>query len=98
MRSSAPGQAFTINLYSWIDANDDDVVDAGELTWLDSDDTDPDTGAWSFEDLGPLAGGASYYVAEEGELGWTQTYGEDGYVIAATSGNDAIMFAFTAHQ
>ena len=39
--------------------------------------------------VGPLAGGAKYFVREEGEGGWTQTCGGDGYLINATSGNDS---------
>ncbi|MDP2356767.1 MAG: SdrD B-like domain-containing protein, partial [Beijerinckiaceae bacterium] len=29
-----------------------------------------------------------YFVSEEGESGWTQTFGEDGHIITATSGDD----------
>ena len=48
-------------------------------------------GHYRFENLGPLAPGETYVVSEDqtdianGE--WTQTFGHDGYVVAATSGN-----------
>src|SRR5262249_53246485 len=86
--AGTPGQTFTINLYDWHDTGDN-VVQAGELTLLDTTETDETTGAWSFTDLGPLASGDKYYVKEVGETGWTQTFGKDGYVITPTSGTDS---------
>ncbi|MBR0659909.1 hypothetical protein, partial [Neoroseomonas oryzicola] len=82
-----PGQTFTINLYTFTDADDDGVRDAGEaLTFVSTTETDATTGAWAFGNLGPLAGLQKYYVAEAGETGWTQTVGTDGYVTDPTSG------------
>jgi hypothetical protein len=82
------GTAFTINLYDWLD-DGDDVVETGELTLLATTETSLVDGSYSFGDLGPLDPGHAYYVKEEGETGWTQTYGTDGYIVEATSGNDA---------
>ncbi|TAK56769.1 MAG: T9SS type A sorting domain-containing protein, partial [Bacteroidetes bacterium] len=42
-------------------------------------------GSYSFSDLGP----GVYTVSEETQTGWTQTYGNSGYTVAATSGDDS---------
>src|SRR5262245_3786243 len=86
------GTQLTINLYVWADGNGgalDGIVQEAELTLLDTTETSAVDGTWSFSDLGPLGAGDKYFVREEGEAGWTQTYGNDGYVVAATSGNDS---------
>lgn len=87
---------FTINLYEWTDTGDG-IVDVGELVQVDSTETDG-SGNYSFNDLGPLADGTKYYVQEEGEAGWTQTYGTAGYVVDATSGNDQTGLDFGNFQ
>src|SRR5438445_427618 len=60
------------------------TVDASELTFLQTTETDATTGAWSFTGLGPFAACAKYYVADVGETGWTQTFGTAGDVITPT--------------
>src|SRR5258707_12063234 len=78
--------AFTINLYSFTDANSNGVHDASEaLTSVGTTETDASTGAWSFTGLGPLTGGQKYFVSEAGESGWTQTFGIGSAVISPTS-------------
>jgi hypothetical protein len=86
--AGTPGQTFTINLYSWTDTDGQGDINASELTFIDSTETDETTGEWSFDNLGPLAVGASYVVQEEGETGWTQTFGTGGHVVDPTSGGD----------
>src|SRR5258708_5361653 len=88
--AGTPGQAFTINLYSFTDANSNGVHDASEaLTTVGTTETDASTGAWSFTGLGPLTGGQKYFVSEAGESGWTQTFGTAGDVITPTSGTNS---------
>ncbi|MBI5215324.1 MAG: hypothetical protein HY960_06185, partial [Ignavibacteriae bacterium] len=42
-------------------------------------------GSYSFNDLGP----GVYHVSEETQSGWTQTYGNAGYTVTATSGDNS---------
>lgn len=87
--AGTPGQTFTINLYKWTDADFDNEVDETELSAvIDTTETDANTGAYAFDDLGPLAAGEQYFVREAGEGGWTQTFGTAGYSTVATSGDD----------
>jgi hypothetical protein len=80
----------TINLYDWIDANLDGVVQSSELTTpLQSTVTD-NNGAWSFANLTPLTAG-EYFVQETVPGGFTETVGNSGYIVAATSGNDTTV-------
>src|SRR5258707_3492121 len=82
--------AFTINLYSFTDANSNGVHDASEaLTSVGTTETDASTGAWSFTGLGPLTGSQKSFVAKSAERDWTHAFGPAGDVITPTSGTDS---------
>ena len=88
-----PDVEFTIKLSTFVDAGDAGYDDE-ELSFVEE--TETVDGVWSFDELALLAVGNFYYVQEVVPDGWTQTEGNDGYVIDPTavgsgetsSGND----------
>jgi hypothetical protein len=81
--------AFTINLYSWGDVNDDGQVQNIELSTTPLQTTQTVNGDFSFTGLGFLGEGFKYYVQEVVPSGWTQTVGNSGYVVDPTTGANA---------
>ena len=83
-----PVSDWTIDLFKWDDAsgNNDGNVDQGELTQLDTTETN-DVGYYEFDQLGPLAAGEKYFVQEEVKVNALNTFGTDGYIVDPTSGN-----------
>ncbi|RAZ73159.1 MSCRAMM family protein, partial [Mesorhizobium atlanticum] len=67
----------TINLYA-----SNDLVNPIAQTTTAAD------GSYHFDNLGPLSGGQTYVVQEVLPSGYVETLGKDGYIVAATSGNN----------
>ncbi|MGX8008044.1 beta strand repeat-containing protein [Mesorhizobium sp. ORM8.1] len=71
-----PLAGITINLYA-----------SGDLINPIAHTTTAGDGSYSFNDLGPLTGGQSYFVQEVLPNGYVETLGKAGYTVAATSGD-----------
>ncbi len=72
-----PLGGITINLYA---SGDLSHALASTVTAVD--------GSYHFDNLGPLSGGQTYFVQEVLPNGYVETLGKDGYIVAATSGNN----------
>ncbi len=92
--------------YKWNDVDGDSVWDAGETglqNWtiqldrnndstIDATATTDATGKYTFTNLGP----GTYKVTELLQSGWTQTYGNAGYIFTASSGQNLAGVSETA--
>src|SRR5258707_810949 len=81
----------TINLYDWFDTNGNTLVDDSELTTVV--DTKQTSAIFFLMIRRPPRSTLFPYTTlfrSAGQTGWTQTFGNNGYIVAATSGNDQI--------
>src|SRR5258707_6538060 len=79
--------AFTINLYSFTDANSNGVHDATEaLTSVGTTETDASTSAYAFTRLSPMTRVPKYFFSEAGDSGRTPQFRSAGDVISTPSG------------